>query len=98
MVIRGYGTRRHFLILLSLFLSSCSTDALWLVDVQNEQRPWAVHGDVVNERGAEEGWVVFHRGVIVYVGSDTSKVPPNARRIQHNGFIFPGLIDTHNHA
>jgi len=45
-----------------------------------------------------DAWVVFHRGVILYVGSDESRVPLHARRISYDGYIFPGLIDTHNHA
>ena len=85
-------------VLLLLLLGSCGGDSSWLLEVRNEQRPWAIHASVVTEDGARKAWVVFHRGVIVSVDEDSASVPFNARRIEHPGYLYPGLIDAHNHA
>jgi len=69
----------------------------WVAEVENEERPVAIHGRVVDEMGATDAWVVIHRGIITAVATSSSQLPHNARRIEHDGYIFPGLIDTHNH-
>lgn len=58
---------------------------------------WAIHGKAVTENGIKEGWLVFRNGVISAVGADESTVPADATKLDWNGYIFPGLIDTHNH-
>ena len=60
----------------------------------------AISGRIVSEDGESRGWVVFGRtsGTIVDVCGRDEDVPPSALRIKYSGFIFPGLIDTHNHS
>jgi cytosine/adenosine deaminase-related metal-dependent hydrolase len=69
----------------------------WVASVENEARPIAIHARVVDEYGARPGWVVFHRGIITGVHCDEKQIPPNAREIRYGGFLYPGLIDVHNH-
>jgi 5-methylthioadenosine/S-adenosylhomocysteine deaminase len=83
--------------LLIAALSGCWQHTAWLASVENGRSPLAVHGSVVSEDGARDGWVVIHRGVITAVTLSEGDVPPTARKIRHEGYIFPGLIDTHNH-
>lgn len=65
----------------------------------NEQDgPWAVHGEIVSASGATEGWVVFDHSGISAVHCPETEIPRNARKLKHNGYVFPGLIDAHNHA
>ncbi|MBL7223391.1 MAG: amidohydrolase family protein [Candidatus Brocadiae bacterium] len=61
--------------------------------------PYAISGRIVTEDGARRGWVVVNRndGSIMDICDRESEVPPSAIRIRHEGYIFPGLIDTHNH-
>ncbi|HJT35309.1 MAG TPA: amidohydrolase family protein [Pirellulales bacterium] len=65
--------------------------------------PWAVHGDIVTERGSRKGTVVFDdSGILGVMYDDTAgertTVSADARQVEHGGYIFPGLIDCHNHA
>ena len=62
-------------------------------------KPYAISGRIVTEDGARRGWVVVDRndGSIMAICNRESEVPPSAIRIRHQGYIFPGLIDTHNH-
>jgi cytosine/adenosine deaminase-related metal-dependent hydrolase len=65
---------------------------------EGKVRPWAIQGFVVGEKGAQpESWVVVENGKFTKVGCPESKVPADARKIRHAGYLFPGLIDTHNH-
>lgn len=59
----------------------------------------AVYGDIVSEDGAAPGWIVFNRdeGTIIDICDDQESIPEGAHIIRHDGYIFPGLIDTHNH-
>ena len=89
--------RRPTSLVLCFFLSGCATGPQWLPRVQHEQPPYVIYGSVVSDNGAKDGWVVVHRGVIVSVGSSESTIPKHARKYKYSGYIFPGLIDTHNH-
>ena len=59
----------------------------------------AISGRIVSEDGARRGWVVFNRnnGMILDICNNKKDLPPSAIRIKREGYIFPGLIDTHNH-
>lgn len=61
------------------------------------EKTWAVQGKAVTADGVKDGWVVFKGGLIIGVGVSETAVPANATRINWDGYIFPGLIDTHNH-
>lgn len=78
-------------------LAGCVAEPRWLLGVENEQQPWAIHGLIVTDMGSRPGWVVFHRGAIVCVTDREDQITSNARRILYDGYIYPGLIDTHNH-
>jgi cytosine/adenosine deaminase-related metal-dependent hydrolase len=75
----------------ALFIGRC-----FAADVE---QVWAISGRIVSEDGARRGWVVFDHndGTIIDVCDREEDVPPSALRIRHEGYIFPGLIDTHNH-
>lgn len=85
------------IFLVSGLLPGCDGDPAWLVDVETETPPWAIRGHIVHTDGTREGWIVFHRGVIVSVGAAEEEIPSQARRLRYDGYVFPGLIDTHNH-
>lgn len=59
----------------------------------------AIHGDLVSDAGAHTAWVVFERdsGMITAVCERDEDVPPEAATLVYDGYVFPGLIDTHNH-
>jgi len=59
----------------------------------------AISGRIVSDEGAYHGWVVFdgNDGTIVDICHCQPDLPPGARIVKHEGYIFPGLIDTHNH-
>src|SRR5438093_5326239 len=60
--------------------------------------PWAIYGHIVSTAGATEGWVVFDYSGISALYCSENDIPKNARKLRHNGYIFPSLIDAHNHA
>jgi len=64
---------------------------------ESSAKPWAIYGDAVTADGVKSGWLIFERGKITAVGAPDTAVPEDARRIRYDGYIFPGLIDTHNH-
>lgn len=66
--------------------------------IQQDQRTWAIYGSIVTEEGAKEGWLLFDRQGISSVYCSENQIPKDARIIKYNGYIFPGLIDNHNHA
>jgi 5-methylthioadenosine/S-adenosylhomocysteine deaminase len=66
--------------------------------ISNDVRSWAVYGSIVSETGAKDGWIVFDRGGISAVNAPPEQLPKDSLRINYDGYIFPGLIDTHNHA
>lgn len=66
----------------------------------NEQPDYvAISGQIVSVDGADFGWVVFdpRTGDILTVNPDNSEVPDGAITVEHDGYLFPGLIDAHNH-
>jgi len=69
-----------------------------LASEDESERPWAIHGQIVTDNGAAEGWLVFDRGGVMNVACPASEIPKNARRIEYDGFVFPALINTHDHA
>src|SRR5579859_5015781 len=61
------------------------------------QQLWALHGTVVTPAGPVTGATVLIDGnTIRAVGSDVA-LPPNTPLVETHGFIYPGLIDLHNH-
>jgi len=59
--------------------------------------PCAVSGWIVSDDGAAPGWVVFDgEGILAVLDAD-EEPPAEARRIRHDGYVFPGLIDVHDH-
>ncbi|HEY9677709.1 MAG TPA: amidohydrolase family protein [Drouetiella sp.] len=58
---------------------------------------WAIHGKAVTASGISDGWLLVKDGVITDVGASKDQIPQDAKQIDWNGYIFPGLIDTHNH-
>ena len=73
------------------FIGRCAADEPGIV--------CAISGHIVTDDGAYRGWVVFDSsdGTIIDICDHQKDVPPGARVIKHSGYIFPGLIDTHNH-
>lgn len=73
------------------FIARCAAD-------EPEPR-CAISGHIVTDDGAYPGWVVFDPsdGTILDICDREEEVPPGALVIKHSGYIFPGLIDTHNH-
>src|SRR5690349_10525836 len=63
-----------------------------------EDGPWAVYGSIVSVDGAKDGWIVFDDSGISAMFCTEKEIPENARRIKHDGYVFPALIDAHNHA
>ncbi len=60
--------------------------------------PWALHGHVVGEEGAKPAWIVVRGGAIDAVVEDEAALPRDiGRKTRFDGYVFPGLIDTHNH-
>lgn len=93
---------RSFLILLAFALSlllqgGCRPGSPLDASAPQRSLLTAIRGDIVGTRGARPGWVVIHRGVIVAIHDERPDLPPGAVFIDHDGYIFPGLIDTHNH-
>lgn len=62
------------------------------------ERTWAVHGSIVSAEGVSTGWLVFDDASILAVDCKADEIPQDAERLEHDGYIFPGLIDCHNHA
>jgi len=69
-----------------------------LCGAKEQDGPWAVHGEIVSVDGAAAGWVVFDNSGISSVCCSESDIPKNARKLKHDVYIYPGLIDAHNHA
>jgi len=56
----------------------------------------ALHGTVVNSNGeVKNEWITFYDGHITAI-TDNKPVGPKTF-IEVDGFVYPGLIDTHNH-
>lgn len=70
-----------------------------LTDSAQEMDHVAISGQLVSVDGAAFGWVVFdaRTGDILSVNPNKSEVPAGAVTVEHDGYIFPGLIDVHNH-
>lgn len=65
--------------------------------VRAEDRPTVITGRIVTEDGAREGWIEIDGGLIQKVEYGKKPAPANAAVIRTNAFIYPGLIDVHNH-
>ena len=61
------------------------------------QQSWAIRGKAVTIDGVKNGWLVIEDGVIKKVGAKADELPDGIKKIKWNHYIFPGLIDTHNH-
>jgi cytosine/adenosine deaminase-related metal-dependent hydrolase len=61
---------------------------------------WAIHGDMVlpDQVAPKRGWLLFDEHGIRQIDCAEKDIPADARRHWHKGFIFPSLIDCHNHA
>ena len=96
-----WGSKRAFFLLcvaLCLFIGMLGDAAQPPLIPPEDYSCWAVYGSIVSNEGAKEGWLVFDRGGIYAVHCPPEKIPKGARIIKYDGYIFPGLIDTHNHA
>lgn len=61
-----------------------------------QNAPCALHGTVVNSDGTvKDEWVTFANGRITSI-TESKPVGPKTF-IEVDGFVYPGLIDTHNH-
>lgn len=85
-----------FVVICNLLVVSVACGATALVP--EDHAPWALFGDIVTQDGAKSGWLVFDRGGVSAVHCTEEQLPKNARVLKYDGYIFPGLIDTHNHA
>lgn len=76
-------------VLLTATSALCADGAHWV----------AVSGRIVSTEGARLGWVVYDEadGTIQGIGHLPMELPAEVQRIYHAGYIFPGLLDTHNH-
>jgi 5-methylthioadenosine/S-adenosylhomocysteine deaminase len=79
---------RNSLRLILAFLFICSSG---YADTYALRGTVVTPGDVI-----ENGVVVVTDGIIAAVGANVA-IPEGAREIETNGFIYPGLIDLHNH-
>lgn len=87
------------LVLISLSILSWS-QAYFIERCTADEPPvCAISGHIVTDDGAYPGWVVFDTsdGTIIDICDGQEDVPPGAIVVEHDGYIFPGLIDTHNH-
>lgn len=58
---------------------------------------YAIHGTLVTpEEVIEQGTILVQDGIIVEVGTKIT-IPTGTPEIDTEGFIYPGLIDLHNH-
>ncbi len=60
-----------------------------------QQTPWALHGTVVANGGPQDEWISFQHGKITAIS--TQKPAAAKTFLKLDGYIYPGLIDTHNH-
>jgi cytosine/adenosine deaminase-related metal-dependent hydrolase len=60
-------------------------------------RPIAIRAHIVRDGGAEEGWVLINNDSIQKVDCPENKIPDSAIRLVYDGFLYPGLVDAHNH-
>lgn len=91
-------TRAVICVVFCFFVCVLGYAAQLPVIPQEDHSCWAVYGSLVTTEGAKEGWLVFDRGGISAVNCPPEKIPEGAHIIKYDGYIFPGLIDTHNHA
>lgn len=82
------------LMVLLLFLSP---PCLVFAAAPQTDGSWAIQGKAVTDDGIKDGWLIIQNGVITAVGGSDKDLPGDARKILWDGYIFPGLIDTHNH-
>ncbi len=61
---------------------------------------WAIRGDLVlpDQDTPKSGWLLFDDASILKVDCAEQDIPADAHRYVHDGYIFPSLIDCHNHA
>ncbi len=82
--------------MLKRLLNIVLTAAFCAAPAYAQTSPCALHGTVVNGNGeVKDGWVTFVDGHITEI-TDTKPSGPKAF-IEVDGFVYPGLIDTHNH-
>ena len=63
-----------------------------------QSRSWAIKGKAVTTDGIKDGWLIIEDGVIRKVGAAVDELPNGVKQIEWNQYIFPGLIDSHNHS
>lgn len=77
-------------------LNSLICAAFFASPVFAQTAPCALHGTVVNaDGGVKDEWITFVDGHITEI-SDSKPVGPKTF-MEVDGFVYPGLIDTHNH-
>jgi cytosine/adenosine deaminase-related metal-dependent hydrolase len=61
---------------------------------------WAIKGDIVlpDQDAPKKGWLLFDDASILKVDCSGEDIPFNAQILEYKGYIFPTLIDCHNHA
>jgi 5-methylthioadenosine/S-adenosylhomocysteine deaminase len=60
-----------------------------------QDSPCSLHGIVVTSDAAKDEWVTFQKGKITAISAD--KPANSTNYIELDGYVYPGLIDTHNH-
>lgn len=62
-----------------------------------QDRPVALRGTIVAADGlVPDGWIAFKEGRILSITAGKPALP-GATYVETNGYIYPGLIDLHNH-
>ncbi len=82
--------------MLKLLIQSLLVATFSAAPVLAQSAPCALHGTVVNGNGdVKDEWITFVDGRITAI-TDEKPVGPKTF-IEIDGFVYPGLIDTHNH-
>lgn len=82
----------------SAFYLSFFSVSVFAAESNLRDQIWAIKGKAVTTSGIKSGWLVFSNGIIEAVGASKEDVPDAAVKIYWNQYIYPGLVDTHNHA
>ena len=93
-----HGSLLIFFLLIYILFACQAGQSKNTQPVKEDQRTWAIYGSIVTDEGAKEGWLLFDRRGISSVFCSEDQIPKDACIIKYNGYIFPGLIDNHNHA
>jgi cytosine/adenosine deaminase-related metal-dependent hydrolase len=86
-------------VMTQLSLRSLLTVCLMFIalGLRAEDQTWAIKGKIVRLDQTKTGWIVYDNKGISKIHCKDSDIPAGAIRYEHSGYIFPTLIDTHNH-